>query len=135
MLPTCQRIGLYPLICVLFVLHIHYHHLLGKLTSQHLLLLVLPKKQQNVSRKRKLRSWRPIKLHLGELTCEVHSTGCSNKFWTWIYQKIVKCYEKRKNSWKFVYILAKQCRSHFNLTNIFDKKFQNSNFAQIWDFH
>ena len=41
----------------------------------------------------------------------------------------------RKNSWKFVYILAKQCRSHSNLTNFFDKKFQNSNFAQIWDFH
>ena len=38
----------------------------------------------------------------------------------------------RKTSWKFVYILAKQCRSHFNLTNIFDKKFQNSNFAQIF---
>mgnify|MGYP006903847085 CR=1 FL=1 len=39
----------------------------------------------------------------------------------------------RKNSWKFVYILPKQCRSHFNLTNFFDwKKFQNSNFAQIF---
>ena len=32
----------------------------------------------------------------------------------------------KKNSRKFVYILAKQCRSHFNLTNIFDKKYQNS---------
>ena len=31
---------------------------------------------------------------------------------------------KAKNSWKFVYILAKQCRSHFNLTNIFDKNFK-----------
>merc|ERR1711860_177117 len=30
--------------------------------------------------------------------------------------------KKRKNSSKFVYILAKQCRSHFNLTNIFDRK-------------
>ena len=29
---------------------------------------------------------------------------------------------KTKNSWKFVYILAKQCSSHFNLTNIFDRK-------------
>ena len=29
---------------------------------------------------------------------------------------------KRKNSSKFVYILAKQCRSHFNLTNFFDRK-------------
>ena len=33
------------------------------------------------------------------------------------------------NSGKFVYISAKQCRSRFNLTNIFEKKFQNSNFA------
>ena len=32
-------------------------------------------------------------------------------------------------SLKFVYIVAKQCRSYFNLTNFFDKKFQNSNFA------
>ena len=37
-----------------------------------------------------------------------------------------------KNSWKFVYILAKQYRSHFNLTNFFDKKFQTSNFAQFF---
>ena len=29
-----------------------------------------------------------------------------------------------KNSSKFVYILAKQCRSHFNLTNFFTKKFK-----------
>ena len=28
-----------------------------------------------------------------------------------------------------VYILAKQRRSHFNLTNFFDKKFQHYNFA------
>ena len=35
---------------------------------------------------------------------------------------IAKCYEMRKNSLKFVYILAKECRSHFNLTNIFDRK-------------
>ena len=32
--------------------------------------------------------------------------------------------KSEKNSWKFVYVLAKQCRSHFNLTNIFDKKFK-----------
>ena len=30
--------------------------------------------------------------------------------------------QKAKKLVKFVYILAKQCRSHFNLTNIFDKK-------------
>ena len=34
---------------------------------------------------------------------------------------------KAKKSWRFVYILAKRCRSPFNLTN-----FQNSG---IWDFH
>ena len=45
--------------------------------------------------------------------------------------KISKSQKWRKNSSKFVYILAKQCRSHFNLANIFEKKFQNSNFAQI----
>ena len=38
--------------------------------------------------------------------------------------KTSKFPEKRKNLWKFVYILAKQCRSHFNLTNIFDKNFK-----------
>ena len=30
----------------------------------------------------------------------------------------------KKNSWKFVYILAKECRSPFNLTNFFDKNFK-----------
>ena len=40
-------------------------------------------------------------------------------------------FSQEKKSWKFVYILAKQCSFHFNLTNFFDKKFQNS----IWDFH
>ena len=50
-------------------------------------------------------------------------------------KKIAKCYEKRKNSWKFAYILAKQYKSPFNLTNFLDKKLQNSNFSQIWDFH
>ena len=30
----------------------------------------------------------------------------------------------RKNSSKFVYILAKQCRSHYNLTNFFGKNFK-----------
>ena len=43
--------------------------------------------------------------------------------------------QKKKKSWKFVYILAKQCKCPFNLTIFFDKKYQNSNFAQIWDFH
>ena len=32
-------------------------------------------------------------------------------------KKISKFQEKRKNSSKFVYVVAKQCRSHFNLTN------------------
>ena len=27
------------------------------------------------------------------------------------------CQKRQKNSWKFVYVLAKQCRSSFNLTN------------------
>ena len=37
--------------------------------------------------------------------------------------------KERKISWKFVYILAKQCGSPFNLTNFLTKK--NS---EIWDF-
>ena len=37
--------------------------------------------------------------------------------------------QKIKKSWKFVYILGKQCKSHFNLANFFDKLFQNPNFA------
>ena len=69
-------------------------------------------------------------------TCKVRFLpGVPTSFRQEFSKKIAKCYEKRKNSWKFVYILAKQCRSHFNLTNIFDKKIQNSNFAQIWDSH
>ena len=44
-------------------------------------------------------------------------------------------FKKAQKLWKSVYILAKQCRCHFNLTNIFDKKFQNFIFAPIWDFH
>ena len=38
-------------------------------------------------------------------------------------KEISKFQEKRKNSSKFVYILAKQCRSYFNLTDFFDKKY------------
>ena len=51
----------------------------------------------------------------------------SNKFW------------KTKNSSKFVYILAKQCRSPFNLTNFFWQFFYKnfcSWFLWVWDwFH
>ena len=37
-------------------------------------------------------------------------------------------YDYEKNSWNFVYILAKQCRYHFNLTNFFHKKQKIANF-------
>ena len=49
-------------------------------------------------------------------------------------KKITKL-QRRKNSSKCVYISATQCRAHFNLTNFFDKLFQNSNFAQILESH
>ena len=80
-----------------------------------------------------------------------------SKFLGFFYKKIVKlkghlhCIAKQvldrnlaknlkisriaKNSWKFVYVpAAMQCRCPFNLTNYFDKKFQESNFTRIWDF-
>ena len=39
---------------------------------------------------------------------------------------MVKNHSRQKNPWKFVYILAKQCRSPFNLTFFFfTKKIQN----------
>ena len=42
------------------------------------------------------------------------------------------CKEWQKKSSKFVYILAKQSRSPFNLTDFFSpKQFQNSNFATL----
>ena len=41
---------------------------------------------------------------------------------------------KRKNSWKFVYILAKQISVQFD-EYFCAKKIQNSNYAQVWDFH
>ena len=51
----------------------------------------------------------------------------------------IKIHERRINSWKFVYILTKQCKSPFKLTNFFDKKFQNwrnliffTNFVQLY---
>ena len=43
--------------------------------------------------------------------------------------KISKFRNGEKNSLNFVYILVKQCRSHYNLTNYFDKKYQNYNFT------
>ena len=36
--------------------------------------------------------------------------------------KNLKCHERRKKSRKFVYVLAKQCKSPFNLTDFSDKK-------------
>ena len=50
-------------------------------------------------------------------------------------QKILMRHWTRKNSWKFVYIQARYCRSSFNLTNFLTKKIfykihkiENSNF-------
>ena len=37
----------------------------------------------------------------------------------------------RKSSWKFVYIVTKQCRTFFNLTDFLPKKNQNSNFKTV----
>ena len=47
-----------------------------------------------------------------------------NKFWTGLYHKNLKIQKWRKNSWKVVYILAKQCRSPFNLTIFFKQNFK-----------
>jgi len=65
----------------------------------------------------------------------IYVPGVQTSFGQGFSKKSQKCPERRKNLWKFVYILAKQYRSPFNLTNFIYKKFQNSNFAQIWDFH
>ena len=46
------------------------------------------------------------------------STVCLNKFWT-ILPKISKFQRKAKKIVKSCYIKAKQCISHFNLTNYF----------------
>ena len=51
------------------------------------------------------------------------TTGCPNKFRIKIWKN------DKKNPWKFVYILAKQCRSHFNLTIFFFTK-KNQNFVK-----
>ena len=48
--------------------------------------------------------------------------GVQTRFGEESRKTIWKFQEKRKNFGKFVYILAKQCGSQFNLTNIFDKK-------------
>ena len=42
---------------------------------------------------------------------------CLKEFRKGIWQKMFENHKRRKNSWKFVYILAKQCRFHFKLTN------------------
>ena len=39
-------------------------------------------------------------------------------------RKIPQKSQRQKNSWKFVYVLAKQCRSSFNLTNFLVKNFK-----------
>ena len=59
----------------------------------------------------------------------IKNTKCSNMFWTLFFSKKITKLQRRKNSSKCVYISATQCRAHFNLTNFFDKLFQNSNFA------
>ena len=46
------------------------------------------------------------------LTCVPTSFGHKSK----------KCHKRRNNSWKFVYILAKQSKSPFILTKLLDKK-------------
>ena len=51
---------------------------------------------------------------------------CLKEFRKGIWQKMFENHKRRKNSWKFVYILAKQCRSHFNLTNFLTK------FSKFW---
>ena len=43
--------------------------------------------------------------------------------------------KSRKKSWKFVYILAKQCRLHFNLTIFFKKSKESWNFVYILSKH
>ena len=62
--------------------------------------------------------------------------GWPNKFWTGIWKTNSKCHERRNNSSKFVYILAKQCISPFNLT-IFLTKYWKINFnfpsKTCWD--
>ena len=44
------------------------------------------------------------------------STGWSNKFWTFITKNIKMARKAEKKSWNFVYFVAKQPRSPFNLT-------------------
>ena len=48
--------------------------------------------------------------------------GVPTSFGQEVSKKTAKCYEQRNNSSKCVYILAKLCRSHFNLTTFFDRK-------------
>ena len=46
-----------------------------------------------------------------------------------VFSKKFQNFKKsEKNLWKFVYI-------SFQFDEFFDKKLQNSNFAQVWDFH
>ena len=63
-----------------------------------------------------------------ETSIHCYVPGVSTSFRKEFSKKTAKCYEERKNSrkpWKFVYSLAKQCRSYnFHLTNLFQKKFQ-----------
>ena len=50
--------------------------------------------------------------------------GVQTSFGQEFSKKISKFKNVEKNSWKFVYILAKECRSPFNLTIFFDKNFK-----------
>ena len=50
------------------------------------------------------------------------STWCPSKFCTVTKKKHIKYSKRRKNSWKFVYILPKQCWFLFNLRDLFWQK-------------
>ena len=53
-----------------------------------------------------------------------HSRNCVPTSFRWGFSKKISKWQWRKNSWKFVYILAKQYRSPFNLTNFLRAYFQ-----------
>ena len=69
-------------------------------------------------------SWKKRKVSKVRMDLQVRLQGVPTSFRQGFSKKIAKCYEKRKNSWKFVYILARQCRAHFDLTNFLTKNFK-----------
>ena len=52
----------------------------------------------------------------------LHVPGVPTSFGQDFSKKSLNVSKSEKKLWKFVYILAKQCRSHLNLTNFFDQK-------------